>query len=84
LKTTTPIQDIERISVPLFVYAGANAPGVPRAESDQVVRALRGRGIPVEYFVADNEGHSMSRRENVIAFFSRCGAFLESHLAAAK
>jgi dipeptidyl aminopeptidase/acylaminoacyl peptidase len=84
LKTISPIEQIDRISVPLFVYAGANDPRVPRPESDQVVRALRTRGIPVEYLVADNEGHSMSRRENVIAFFSRCGAFLETSLAAPK
>jgi dipeptidyl aminopeptidase/acylaminoacyl peptidase len=84
LKTISPIEEIDRISVPLFVYAGANDPRVPRPESDQVVRALRTRGIPVEYLVADNEGHSMSRRENVIAFFSRCGAFLEKSLAAPK
>jgi dipeptidyl aminopeptidase/acylaminoacyl peptidase len=82
LKTISPIEEIDRIAVPLFVYAGANDPRVPRPESDQVVRALRGRGVPVEYFVADNEGHSMARRENQIAFYSRCGAFLESNLAA--
>ena len=78
LQTISPIEQIDRIQVPLFVYAGANDPRVPRPESDQVVRALRTRGIPVEYLVADNEGHSMSRRENVVAFFSRCGAFLEA------
>jgi dipeptidyl aminopeptidase/acylaminoacyl peptidase len=31
--------------------------------------------------VADNEGHSLSRRENQIAFYSRCGRFLETQLA---
>ena len=82
LKTISPIEEIDRIRVPLFVYAGANDPRVPRPESDQVVRALRTRKIPVEFLVADNEGHSMSRRENILAFFSRCGAFLEEHLSA--
>src|SRR5262249_6344878 len=81
LETISPIVQIDRISVPLFVYAGANDPRVPRPESDQVVRALRSRGVPVEYLVANDEGHSMSRRENVIAFYSRCGAFLEKNLA---
>ena len=41
---------------PVFVYAGANDPRVPRPESDQVVRALRGRKIPVEYMVATTRG----------------------------
>ncbi len=84
LKTISPIEQIDKIVDPLFVYAGANDPRVPRTESDQVVRALRARGVPVEYMVAENEGHSLDRRENAIEFFSRVGVFLEKQLAAAK
>ncbi|MEP6995389.1 MAG: prolyl oligopeptidase family serine peptidase, partial [Acidobacteriota bacterium] len=82
LKTISPIEEIGKIVDPVFVYAGANDPRVPRPESDQVVRALRGRSVPVEYMVADNEGHSLARRENQIAFYSRAGRFLESQLNA--
>jgi dipeptidyl aminopeptidase/acylaminoacyl peptidase len=80
LKTISPIEEVDKIVDPVFVYAGANDPRVPRPESDQVVKALRGRKVPVEYMVADNEGHSLSRRENQVAFFSRCGLFLETQL----
>jgi dipeptidyl aminopeptidase/acylaminoacyl peptidase len=83
LKTISPIEEMDKIVAPLFVYAGANDPRVPRTESDQVVRALRARKIPVEYMVADNEGHSMDRRENAIEFFSRVGEFLEKQTATA-
>lgn len=78
LKTISPIEEIDKIRDPLFVYAGANDPRVPRTESDQVVRALRARNIRVEYMVADDEGHSLDRRENTIEFFSRLGVFLET------
>jgi dipeptidyl aminopeptidase/acylaminoacyl peptidase len=81
LATISPIEQVDKISKPLFVYAGANDPRVPRPESDQIVRALRDRKIPVEYMVADNEGHSMARRENQIAFYSRSAAFLENQMA---
>ena len=74
------IEEVDKIRDPLFVYAGANDPRVPRPESDQIVAALRARKVPVEYMVADNEGHSLARKENMIAFFSRSGAFLESQL----
>jgi len=80
LKTISPIEEVDKIRDPLFVYAGANDPRVPRPESDQIVAALRARKVPVEYMVADNEGHSLARKENMIAFFSRSGAFLESQL----
>jgi len=81
LATISPIEQVDKITAPLFVYAGANDPRVPRPESDQIVQALRTRKIPVEYMVAENEGHSMARRENQIEFYSRVAAFLESQLA---
>jgi dipeptidyl aminopeptidase/acylaminoacyl peptidase len=84
LKTMSPIEAIDQIEDPLFVYAGANDPRVPRSESDQVVVALRQRDVPVEYMVADNEGHSFARRETQLALFSRVARFLEEELAAAE
>ncbi len=84
LKTISPIEQVDRIVDPLFVYAGANDPRVPRTESDQIVAALRARGVPVEYMVADNEGHSLARRENTVALLSRSARFLETQLEAAR
>jgi dipeptidyl aminopeptidase/acylaminoacyl peptidase len=82
LDALSPIHDVGKISAPLFVYAGANDPRVPRAESDQVVKALRTGGVPVEYMVAENEGHSLDRREKRVALDARAARFLETHLAA--
>ena len=79
LASISPITDIAKLVDPLFVYAGANDPTVPRTESDRVVRALRARRVMVEYMVADNEGHSVSRRENQVALYSRMLRFLEQH-----
>lgn len=80
LDSISPIADVEKIVDPLFVYAGANDPRVPQPESDQIVKALRERGVPVEYMVSTNEGHSLARRENQIEFYSRVARFLESQL----
>ncbi len=80
LEELSPIKDVEKIKAPLFVYAGANDPRVPRSEDDQIVKALRARGVLVEYMVAPNEGHSLSRRENQIEFYSRAARFLEKAL----
>ena len=81
LDALSPIRDMGKVVDPLFVYAGANDPRVPLAESDQVVRALRERGVPVEYMVAKDEGHSLERRENRISLHARAARFLETHLA---
>jgi len=53
---------------------------VPRTEADQIVAALRARKVPVEYMVANNEGHSASHRENRIELYARAARFLEQHL----
>lgn len=81
LDSISPLADAGKIAVPLFVYAGANDPRVPRSESDQIVRSLRERKVPVEYMVAANEGHSFSHVENKVAFLARSARFLEKALA---
>ena len=73
----SPMRDVAKIVRPLFVYAGQNDPRVPRGESDQLVAALRKRGVPVEYMVAPNEGHSVDRRESKIALMVRIARFLD-------
>jgi dipeptidyl aminopeptidase/acylaminoacyl peptidase len=80
LESISPVNDVDKIVAPLFVYAGANDPRVPRTESDLIVRELRQRHVPVEYMVADNEGHSLARKETIVQFLARSGRFLEQHL----
>src|SRR5262249_56602059 len=84
LAKLTPLNEVAKIAAPLFVYAGANDPRVPRAESDQIVMALRERKATVEYFVAANEGHSLAHRENQIAVWARAARFIETALAQRK
>jgi dipeptidyl aminopeptidase/acylaminoacyl peptidase len=83
LDSISPLKDVDKIVAPLFVYAGANDPRVPRSESDLIVGALRARNVPVEYMVADNEGHSLARKENLVEFLARSACFLEQHAGAA-
>jgi dipeptidyl aminopeptidase/acylaminoacyl peptidase len=64
------------------VAQGANDPRVPKRESDQIVDALRRRGIQVEYLVKDNEGHGFSNEENRFEFFRVAERFLHRHLGA--
>jgi dipeptidyl aminopeptidase/acylaminoacyl peptidase len=80
LDSISPALAADKIVDPLFVYAGANDPRVPRTESDLIVKAVRSHRVPVEYMVAANEGHSLSRRENQIEFYARAARFLEAHL----
>ena len=80
LASISPLTDVDEIVDPTFVYAGANDPRVPRTESDLIVSALRQRKVPTEYMVAEDEGHSVARRENLIELLARVARFLETHL----
>lgn len=81
LRATSPFFSADRIRAPLLVAQGANDPRVRKEESDQIVAALRARGVEVEYLVRDDEGHGFRKEENVFAFYRALERFLEAHLA---
>lgn len=64
LERLAPVNNASSITKPLFVIQGENDPIVPRAESDQIVNAVRKNGIPVWYFVMAGEGHGISKTSN--------------------
>ena len=72
---------MDKIKTPLFVAQGANDPRVNKAESDQMVDALKKRGIEVEYLVKDNEGHGFYNEENRFDFYRKMEKFLAAHMA---
>ena len=80
LAATSPALHAENIRVPLLIAQGANDPRVNKAESDQMVEALRQRGITVEYMVKDNEGHGFHNQENRFDFYRAVEKFLQAHL----
>ena len=76
----SPVFHVDRIKAPLFIAQGANDPRVNKAESDQMVEALKQRGIEVEYMVKDNEGHGFHNEENRFDFYRAMEKFLAAHL----
>lgn len=80
LKEISPLFHADKIKAPLFVVQGANDPRVKKAESDQIVKALKDRGIDVPYLVKDNEGHGFHNEENKMEFYSLMENFLDKHL----
>ncbi len=78
--STSPALNSEKIKTPLFVAQGKNDPRVNIEESNQIVDALKKRGIVVEYMVKDNEGHGFHNEENRFDFYRAMEKFLEKHL----
>jgi dipeptidyl aminopeptidase/acylaminoacyl peptidase len=50
LKAQSPLFKADQIKVPLLIGQGANDPRVNKAESDQIVAAMRKNNKPVEYY----------------------------------
>ena len=67
---------VDRIVRPLLIAQGANDPRVKQAESDQIVRAMEERKIPVTYVLYPDEGHGFARPENNLSFMAVVEAFL--------
>ena len=80
LISQSPLFSADEIRAPLLVIQGANDPRVKKAESEQIVVALRERGFPVEYLLAPDEGHGFARPVNNLAAFAAAERFLAMHL----
>ena len=76
----SPLKDVAKVVAPLVVYQGVHDPVTPQGEADQIVAALRAHGVPVEYMLLENEGHGVSRRENVVSYLTRSYRFLAEQL----
>src|SRR5262249_23214762 len=80
LESLSPIHAVDKLRSPLFVYQGANDQHVHKEQADKIVRALRERGILVEYMVPTDEGHTVARRANEIELYVRVLRFLADAL----
>lgn len=84
LAEVSPVFHADKIKTPLFIAQGANDPRVNKAESDQMVEALKKRGIEVEYMVKNDEGHGFHNQDNQYDFYGAMEKFLDKHLKAKK
>jgi dipeptidyl aminopeptidase/acylaminoacyl peptidase len=80
LMRQSPLNSADKIKTPLMIVQGANDPRVNKAESDQIVIALRDRNYPVTYLLADDEGHGFQRPVNNMALFAAGEKFLAKYL----
>jgi dipeptidyl aminopeptidase/acylaminoacyl peptidase len=80
LRERSPLHSADRITKPLLIGQGANDPRVKQAESDQIINAMRAKGLPVTYVLFPEEGHGFAVPENSLAFNAIAETFLAAHL----
>ncbi|MEL7728958.1 S9 family peptidase [Citromicrobium bathyomarinum] len=76
----SPLYKADEIIRPLLIGQGANDPRVNQAESDQIVAAMKEKGIPVTYVLYPDEGHGFAKPANNIAFNAVTENFLATCL----
>lgn len=72
----SPVYHADKIKAPLLIAQGAKDPRVNINESNQMVDALRKRGINVPYLVKDDEGHGFRNEENRFDFYEAMEKFI--------
>ncbi len=80
MKARSPLFKVDAIKTPLLVIQGANDVRVTKQESDQIVEALRSRGIDVGYIVKDDEGHGFQNPENKLEAYAELERFFAKHI----
>ncbi len=80
LKSRSPLFKADQIEIPMLIAQGANDPRVPQAESEQIVQALKDKGIDYEYMLFPDEGHGFAKPQNRIKFYAAAEKFLAEHL----
>lgn len=69
LEAISPLNAVDRITVPLLVATGGNDPRVPASEADQIIDAVRANGGQAWHLLAQNEGHGFHKKENEDYYF---------------
>ena len=61
----SPILHVERINAPMLILQGLDDKVVPPNQAEQIVEALRAKGIPYAYLPFAGEGHGFRKAENI-------------------
>lgn len=80
LKSRSPLFKVDNIKIPMLIAQGANDPRVKQSESEQIVEAMKQKGIDHDYMLFPDEGHGFVKPENKIKFYTHAEAFFEKHL----
>jgi dipeptidyl aminopeptidase/acylaminoacyl peptidase len=80
LWSRSPLSKVDQIKVPMLIAHGANDPRVKLAETEQIVEAMKEKGIDHELLIFDDEGHGFAKPENRMRFYHHAEKFLAKHL----
>jgi dipeptidyl aminopeptidase/acylaminoacyl peptidase len=82
MEAMAPLNNAQKIKVPMMIVHGRNDPRVPVQEAEQIAATVAKNGVPVWLMIAENEGHGFAKKENADYLFATRVMFLETFLLA--
>lgn len=79
LYEVSPLHHVDKITMPLLVAQGKNDPRVKVSESEDIVNAMKKKGLDCEYILFEDEGHVFVKEKNLFEFYERAEKFLDLH-----
>ncbi len=76
----SPIFHADLIRDPVAIFQGAEDTIVPPSQSEEIVAALRRRGVPHIYHLYPGEGHGWRKPETIEAFYAHLERFLHQYV----
>jgi dipeptidyl aminopeptidase/acylaminoacyl peptidase len=83
LAAVSPTELAHRIRIPVFLAAGGKDKRAPVEHTEQMEKALKKAGVPVESLYFPHEGHGFYTEEHRREFYTKLLAFLSHHLGGA-
>jgi dipeptidyl aminopeptidase/acylaminoacyl peptidase len=80
LWSRSPLSKVDAIKIPILVAQGANDPRVKQAEAEQIVAAMKEKGIDHQYLLFPDEGHGFAKPNNRLRYYAAAEKFLAKHL----
>lgn len=80
LLSRSPITKVDNIKIPILIAQGANDVRVRLSDGEQIIDAIRQKGLRYRYLVFNDEGHSLSKVENRLKFYAAAERFLAVNL----
>ncbi len=76
----SPLNNVQKITKPMFIVQGFNDPRVPYTEAEQMLASLKKNNVPTWFLMAKDEGHGFAKKSNVNFYQYSLIHFLEQQL----
>lgn len=79
-RAVSPVFHTDKIRSPVLIAQGSRDPRVNMNETNQFVKELKKRKVPVTYILKEGEGHFFKNPENKLEFYRELEKFFDKNL----